>query len=167
MNRFIAIISSFSLFIATSCITENEPETLSLHPGDMCPDFSVTMNDGSIITSSDLRGKRSVIVFFNTSCADCREELPEIQKVYDEILTKDLPVHLLCISRAEGEESIETFWHENNLTLPYSPQEDRSVYNLFASSVIPRIYLLSPDLTITRAWSDNPMPTSREIIDCL
>ncbi|MDE6682689.1 MAG: redoxin domain-containing protein, partial [Muribaculaceae bacterium] len=150
MNRFIFIFSLLLLMIASSCITEDEPDTTSLKPGDKCPEFSVKMHDGSIVTTADLKGEKSIILFFNTSCADCRSELPQMQRVYEHIIAENIPVRLLCISRAEREESIERFWQENGLTLPYSAQEDRTVYNLFAQSGIPRIYILSPALPIIR-----------------
>ena len=167
MNRLITLITLFFLILASSCVTEDEPAAEALQPGDKCPKFSVKMNDGSIVASSDLIGERSIIVFFNTSCNDCRRELPQLQVVYDHIMTENLPIRLICISRAENAESIETFWKENNLTLPYSAQQDKTVYNLFASSVIPRIFILSPDLTITHSWDDNPCPSSQDILEGL
>ncbi len=164
MNRFLPYLSLFFMLFATSCITEDEPETESLKPGDACPTFSVEMHDGSIISTNDLKGETSIIIFFNTSCADCREELPEIQKVYNHIIEENIPANLLCIAREEETPSIESFWKENALSLPYSPQPDRRVYNLFATSIIPRIYIISPELIITRVWTDNPMPSAEEII---
>ncbi|MDE7414397.1 MAG: TlpA family protein disulfide reductase [Muribaculaceae bacterium] len=161
---FISIIFSFALI---SCVSEDDPEPRSLLPGDRCPEFSTTFSDGSVITTSDLRGLTSVIVFFNTSCPDCRKELPEIQKVYEFAMNVNRPIGVFCIAREEGSESIERFWKENGFTMPYSAQTDRSVYNLFASSVIPRIYVVSPELKITAAWSDNPVPTAEEIIKSL
>lgn len=167
MNRFTILISFLFLLLASSCVTEDEPASASLQPGDKCPSFSIEMNTGSVISSESLKGKKSLIVFFNTSCGDCQKELPEIQKVYDYIQSQDLPVNLICISRAESAESIEKYWTSNGLTLPYSAQKDKAVYNLFASSVIPRTYLLSPDLTILKTWSDNPVPTAGELLRCL
>lgn len=167
MNRLIFAFNFFILLLASSCISDNEPAVESLKPGDKCPAFSVAMNTGESISSESLRGKKSIIVFFNTSCGDCRKELPEIQKVYDQISSHNLDVKLLCIARAETESSIEKFWKENNLTLPYSPQQNRDIYNLFASAMIPRIYILSPDLIITHVWSDNPIPSADTIMTAL
>ncbi len=47
---------------------------------------------------------------------------------------------MLAISREENEESVAAYWAANGLLIPYSPQEDRRIYNLFATSIIPRIY---------------------------
>ncbi|MDE5869361.1 MAG: TlpA family protein disulfide reductase [Muribaculaceae bacterium] len=158
---FISIF--FSIFI-TSCVSEEEPEVVSVAVGDRCPEFSVVMNDGKTISTSDLEGKKSVIVFFNTGCGDCRKELPEIQELYNYILSNNLDINILCISRAQKEEEVSRYWSENNLTLPYSAQNDKSVYNLFASSVIPRIYIISPSLMILQEWDDNPIPSMQEIL---
>ncbi|MDE6258676.1 MAG: TlpA family protein disulfide reductase [Muribaculaceae bacterium] len=166
MNRFLSLFSLLFIFLS-SCINDDEPEVTSLAPGDSCPEFTIEINDGEILSSSDLKGRESVIVFFNTGCGDCRRELPEIQKAYDEIQKRNLDIPIICISREEDKESVERFWEANSLTLPYSAQTDRRVYNLFASSVIPRIYILSPQQIITRCWSDNPLPTAEEIINSL
>ena len=155
------------LFLAafTACIQDpDEPPATSLSPGDSCPLFSVTLLDGSVITTHDLLGKTSVLVFFNTSCGDCRRELPVIQEVYDRINTEGKEVVFLCIARDQDKSSVENYWQENGLTLPVSPQTGREVYNLFASAVIPRIYIISPSLVIESVWSDDPMPSASDII---
>lgn len=140
----------------TSCTSDDdgsEEEGVELTVGDKLPTFSVVMNDGETIASENLRGKVSVIVFFNTNCKDCRQELPVIQQIYDNY--QELP--LIAISRAEDAESIVRYWRDHGLTLPYSAQEDRSIYHLFAKSGIPRIYIVDEELTIRKVFTDNPL----------
>ena len=55
----------------------------------------------------------------------------------------------MAISREEDEASVAAFWADNGLQMPYSAQTDRSIYNLFATSIIPRIYFCS-DGIVTR-----------------
>ncbi|MDE6026701.1 MAG: TlpA family protein disulfide reductase [Muribaculaceae bacterium] len=166
MERFLYLLT-ISFLLLSSCISDDEPEVRSLVPGDRCPEFAIMMNDGAMLTSSDLQGDESIIVFFNTACGDCRKELPVIQEAYDNILSRNLTVKLICISRAENAQSVGRYWKENGLTLPYSAQDDTRIYNLFASSIIPRIYILSSDLVITGCWNDNPMPSADEIMQAL
>lgn len=135
------------------CIKDDLPEEHSLAIGDRVPVFSVTMSDGSTFRSSELRGKRGMIVFFNTECLDCRRELTKIQQAYDRV--KDDPAYkVICIAREEDEEEIAAYWRENGLTLPYSPQSDRKVYNLFATVSIPRVYLTDRDSVIEAVYDD-------------
>ncbi len=137
----------------SACIKEDMPEDRGLAVGDRVPAFSVTMSDGSTFRSSELQGKRGMIVFFNTECSDCRRELPKVQQAYDRV--KDNPDYkVICIAREEGEAGIAAYWRESGLTLPYSPQSDRAVYNLFATVSIPRVYITNPDLVIDAVYDD-------------
>jgi len=149
--------------VMTGCITEKDYPQHALDVGDELPPFSITMNDGSRINSADLAGTVSVIVFFNTSCNDCRKELPIVQAVYGKYSSSQADVRFLCIARDEDAESIETYWTVNELNLPYSPQHGREVYSLFASEGIPRIYVISPHLKISAAFSDMDMPSEMEL----
>lgn len=151
------------MLAAVSCVTDDDKAT-SLEAGDAVPVFSVTMNDGSVVTTESLRGHRSLIVFFNTGCADCRRELPVIQKVYEKA---QADARIVCIAREENEAPIAAFWKSVGLTMPYSAQADRKVYSLFASSIIPRIYVVDENLTIMDAFSDRGMPTEDILLDLL
>lgn len=158
----------FALFtmLLSSCISDNEPHPAdyAIKTGERIPDFSVTVYNGSVISTESLRGKKSIIVFFNTSCPDCRKELPQIQTVYETILGNDLPVNLICIARAESAESIISYWRKNSLTLPFSPQKDTAIFNLFAQYTIPRVYLTDENLVITSQWDDSNAPSAAEIL---
>ena len=142
-------------FLLVSCITEEEeiPTGSELVVGDKIPSFSVTMNTGETISDKDLSGQLSLIVFFNTGCKDVQKELPVIQRFYDTY--PEYP--LICISRAETESSIAKYWKENKLTLPYSAQRDKTIYEKFASQTIPRIYIVSPEGIILHIFTDNPL----------
>ena len=118
------------MFIA--CIDDDVEEgTVDLQTGENIPVFSVVMDDGQIITSETLKGEVSLIVFFHTGCPDCRKELPVLQKIYTDYGQR---IRMVCISREESSAEIVRYWDENHLTLPYSAQENRTVYYQFAKS---------------------------------
>ena len=153
-----ALLLLMASLLAAGCIDDPEPHSL-VGAGDLLPDFAVTLNDGSTLTADDLGGRVSLIVFFNTECADCRAELPVIQDFYNrhpEVLT-------LCIARSEDAADIALWWRENGLTLPWSPQPDAAVFNLFATSGIPRVYLVDPARRIAAAWDDSPIATLEDL----
>ena len=124
--------------------------------GDRVPVFTVNMvADGksTMFTTDHLTGE-TVIIFFHTSCADCRRELPRLNDYY--LQHRDEPgFQMVAISRAEGADTIEPFWMEQGLQIPYSAQEDRHIYDLFASSVIPRVYFISAQGFVTRVWVEH------------
>lgn len=167
----------FLLFSATACIGDDDPaDAWSLPLGSEMPQFTVTLLDGTTVKSSDLAGSTAVIVLFNTSCSDCRTELPVVNEVYKTInaglADKNSgealgSVRFLCIARAEGAESVSQFWADNSLTLPVSPQPDRGIYSLFAESVIPRIMIFSPSGHLTASFADSPLPTAQTILTAI
>lgn len=67
------------LLITNSCVRDRDVQSVDrISVGDELPEFEVSVNDGSHISTLDLQGKTSVIVFFNTNCSDCRKLMPEI-----------------------------------------------------------------------------------------
>ena len=135
------------LVLMASCISEPELTDV-IKVGDQLPNFTITMNDGSTLRTSDLAGSESMIVFFTTMCEDCRRELPRINDYAD----THREIRVVCISRNEGAESVEKFWKQENLILPYSAQSDAKIYNMFAHSIVPRIYVADADLTVTAVY---------------
>jgi len=143
------IISLFAvLCLLVGCVVDEPDEGNSstdvVEVGDRLPSFSVDVVDGSdrYTFSSDALTGSTVIVFFNTSCSDCQRELPELNDYYLRH-RQELGFRMVAIAREESEESIATYWKQHNLSIPYSPQTDRRVYNLFATQYIPRAYICS------------------------
>ena len=129
--------------------------------GDAVPSFCVTLQDGSVFHSESIKGQPAVIVFFHTTCPDCRQTLPVVQQMYEQY--SPLGVRFVCISRAQAASEIETFWLQKRLTLPWSAQEDRRVYSLFAASRIPRVYVVDRSGRVRSIFHDNPVPSREEL----
>ena len=120
--------------------------------GSRVPIFSVNVVDYEGLTTSFSTNRlygETVIVFFSTQCKDCQRELPELNEYYLKH-KDDEGFQMVAISRAEGEQSVADFWSANNLQIPYSAQEDRKIYDLFASSIIPRVYFVSEQGIVTK-----------------
>lgn len=98
MKRIVLALAAFALL---GCIKE-EHTAANLQVGDTLPDFRVEMNDGRTVTDEMLKETVSVVMFFHTSCPDCQQVLPEMQKIYDEYTSKSVQIAL--ISREETEE---------------------------------------------------------------
>jgi peroxiredoxin len=151
----VVLIFSF-LLLAAGCVKE-EQKGADLKVGDIIPDFEVVMSDGRLVTDDDLKENVSVVMFFHTSCKDCQQALPIMQRIYDEYASESLQIVL--ISRGEDKESICTYWNENCLKMPYSAQNDKKVYRKFASTRIPRIYVNEKGGIIRHIFTDDPVPS--------
>lgn len=141
-----------------SCINE-EPipieEVVTL--GDTLPDFTIIMNDGNLLTGKTLRSSTSVIMFFHTNCPDCQQVLPHVQRLYN--VYNQQGVAFALISREEDEASVSSYWMEQAFTMPYSAQNNRKIYELFAYRRVPRIYISEHGGTVRYIFTDNPTPT--------
>ena len=118
--------------------------TTLIHAGDVAPDFTVEMLDGSRVTLSALRGKVVLVNFWATWCPPCRQEMSHLQKdVIDRFAGKDLVV--LPISRGEERKTVETFIEKMGYTFPIGLDGDQSIYKKYASNYIPRSVVVGKD----------------------
>ena len=146
--------------LCSSCIKEKE-NGADLAVGDSLPEFSVTMNDGTKVGTKQLSAGISCIMFFTTACPDCRETLPHMQRIYDEFAPKG--VTFAIISREDGITTVSEYWASEGFTMPFSAQSDRSVYELFAKTRVPRVYI-NKDGLIKAIFTDIPAnPTYEDI----
>lgn len=143
----------------SSCVRESggEYEEDKISIGDKLPDLSIKMADGSSMTNSNISGKVSVIMLFTTTCPDCQNQFPEVEKLYQQYKNNDRVV-LFGISRADGYESVNKYWTDdkNKLTFPYSPQDTKEVYNRFAATIVPRIYISDQSQKVRYLFLDRP-----------
>lgn len=162
LKRLLPWMVATALLCLTACISEDEDfgNGKELQIGDSLPAFTIEMNDGEIVTTQDLKGRCAVIAFFHTGCPDCRAELPILQQLQDEC---DLDFRLICISRAETSASILDYWKTHHLSLPFSAQPDRTLFERFAASRIPRIYVSDPQLVIRATFADDPIATYKQL----
>ena len=166
MKTFTRILYSIVLLLSCSCIND-EPtdveEVVTL--GSTLPDFAVVMNDGTTLTGEMLRSSDAVIMFFHTSCPDCRQALPLMQQLYDVYVQEG--VMFALISREEDDPSVSAYWEESGFTMPYSAQSDRKVYELFARRRVPRIYMNDSRGVVRHIFTDDPVPSYENLVEAL
>lgn len=158
----------FATMLFTSCLGENtevEDPKEYVSIGDQLPSFSVRLSDGNTVKSSDLLGQCSYIVLFTTQCGDCRALLPTVEAFYREH-SKKHAVNVLCIAREETSERAGAFWTEHKLTMPFAPQEDRKVYNLFANWGVPRVYISNEKGMVEAIFKSEDAPTVEQLERC-
>jgi|WetSurMetagenome_2_1015567.scaffolds.fasta_scaffold266522_2 peroxiredoxin len=149
--------------ICSGCIdsheNDNSNDTYSLvNVGDSIPDFSVKLSGGTTCTNAMLKNNVSVIVFFNTDCPDCQKELSIINAAY-ESFKSNADFKIIAIAREENADSIKNYWQSHDLSIPYSPQKDKTIYSKFATQRIPRIYISNKENKVTSKFFDEEMPT--------
>ncbi|GKU24565.1 TlpA family protein disulfide reductase [Clostridium folliculivorans] len=101
--------------------------------GDKAIDFKLKTLEGKEVSLSDLKGKNVFINFWATWCPYCVQEMPEIEKLYQE--TKNSDLIILGIDIGEDNDTVRDFLNKNKLNFNILFDYDESVatnYNITA-----------------------------------
>ena len=125
--------------ILAGCIREKQSPKTHLALGAPMPEFAVTGPSGSV-SSTDLAGKKALIVIFRSTCGDCKRELPKIENAFKTISEAGSDVRFVAISE-EPEGVVAEYWAAAGHTMPYFLDRSGSVYGRFEVSNVPTLYL--------------------------
>ena len=84
--------------------------------GEPAPNFALKDTSGRLVTLSELRGRVVWVNFWATWCVPCKQELPAIQKLYDEKHADGLEV--VEVNWQESSQTASDFWDSLGLSLP-------------------------------------------------
>ena len=111
--------------------------------GEPAPDFQLQDLDGQVVSLSDLRGKPVLLNFWNTGCPPCRDEMPYLQQVYDEMQGKDLV--MLAINIGESSSTVAEFMDFYHLSLPVLLDTNGNVARRYSMPGIPTTFFIDKD----------------------
>ena|SRR6056297_1038048 len=109
--------------------------------GQTIPEFTFTTTNGKQYSTKDLKGKTVLINLFATWCPSCQEELPALQKLWEQYKEKDFI--LVSIGREHSMEEMKKFKSEKKYSFYFAPDQERTIYNHFAKKYIPRNILIN------------------------
>lgn len=137
MKPFKVIFLIFALFWTTvSYAQEVAPQADSVgyivRVGDMAPDFTVTLTDGSTVTLSQLRGKVVMLQFTASWCGVCRKEMPFIESDIWQKHKNNKDFALIGIDRDEPLEKVVAFGKQTKVTYPLALDPGADVFALYA-----------------------------------
>jgi thiol-disulfide isomerase/thioredoxin len=108
----------------------------------LAPDFTLQRSDGTIVKLSDLRGKVVWLNFWATWCVPCKQELPDIQTLYDEKHSAGLEV--LEINYQEARADALAYFEARNLTMPLL-LDSGSVFDQYKLKGLPDSFFIDRD----------------------
>ncbi|MEQ8524271.1 TlpA disulfide reductase family protein [Gracilimonas sp.] len=117
----------------------------SVMPGNNA-DFNMRLIslDGTPTSFSDFKGKTIFLNFWATWCPPCIAEMPNIQRLYDDIQDDDIV--FVMASLDQNPQTAKDFIKRKEFTFPvYSAISKPRVYD---TSMVPTTYVISPDGTI-------------------
>lgn len=115
--------------------------------GDMAPDFTATLTDGTQVTLSELKGKVVMIQFTASWCGVCRKEMPFIEKDIWLKHKDNKDFVLIGVDRDEPLETVVEFGKSVGVTYPLALDPGADIFAKYAlrSAGITRNVLVDRD----------------------
>ena len=143
--------------VLTACVNdgdENDGATAIVNVGDVVPDFALHGSDGVDVFSASLDGQPYILNFFDTRCKDCQQVLPVLQQIYDKYQGT---VPVLNVPRSQTMDEVQAYWDKEGLSLPFYMASDKNLYYKFATSIVPRTYVVDGEGKVCLAFTDSPI----------
>jgi peroxiredoxin len=129
------------------------------------PDFSLPTPDGKKISLKDFRGKIVFLNFWASWCVPCREEMPAMDRLYQEFKDKNFVV--LAVAVKDRRQDAINFVKELKLTYPIGLDPEGEVGLLYGAWGLPTTYLIgAKGEGLARAWGPAEWhgPAARNLI---
>ncbi len=126
-------------------------------------DFVLATLGGGERALADYRGKVVFLNFWATWCVPCREEMPSMQVLYDEL--SDEGLEIIAVNLLEAEEMVSAFVEENEFTYPIMLDRDGRVSLRYSVRAIPTSYILDRDGSVIGVRAGFHDWSTPEIID--
>jgi cytochrome c biogenesis protein CcmG, thiol:disulfide interchange protein DsbE len=115
------------------------------------PDFTLSTPDGKKVSLKDFRGKIVFLNFWASWCIPCREEMPAMERLYQEF--KDRKFVVLAVSVKDRRQDAIDFVKELKLTYPIALDPEGQAGVLYGAWGLPTTYLIGPKGEgLARAW---------------
>ena len=140
--------------------------------GDIAPDFTLSLTDGTEFTLSKNRGKVVMLQFTASWCGVCRKEMPFIERDIWLPNKNNNDFILLGIDREEPLEDVKKFAESTGVTYPLALDSKADVFASYAErkSGITRNILIDRDgrtVKLTRLFNEKEFGELVQAIDSL
>jgi thiol-disulfide isomerase/thioredoxin len=143
---------TWGLLVAATCgPAEAQPVTLLLKPLDLVgypsravpPHFSGDTIDTRQVSMTDLRGKVVLVNFWASWCAECRPEMPVLERLHRELAPQGLAV--IGINVREEKDVVRRYARELGLTFPLVLDAGGTINVLYGVVGLPTTFIVGRD----------------------
>lgn len=135
------ILGILVLAVVFAIATKDKVEVLAV--GDEAPDFELIDLDGNVHRLSDYRGEGVFLNFWGTWCPPCKEEMPYMENVHQEMGGDG--VHILAVNIKESTLKVQNFSDEYGLTFPIALDKTETVKERYNFKPLPTTFIINKD----------------------
>ena len=118
-------------------------QLVSYRPGTAPPPFDGTTPAGKHIALTDLRGQVVVINFWASWCADCRPEMPVLERLHRKFAARGLAT--IGVNAREDVPTIQRFVKKLGLSFPVVVDADGRINTLYGVVGVPATFVIARD----------------------
>ena len=121
--------------------TDAPPIPVKAAVGYRAPDFKMQNPDGTSFSLNDI-DKPAIINFWHTRCRPCRNEMPLLEQVHDEMQPELI---LLAINTGQSPATVTDFLNDNHLKLPVVIDTSGVISNRYLVQYVPTTFFIDAD----------------------
>ncbi|RPI83330.1 MAG: TlpA family protein disulfide reductase [Chloroflexi bacterium] len=133
------------VILAVLLLTKRNEESQNLmtpYVEGTAPGFDLINLDGDTIKLSDYLGKNVLINFWATWCPPCIEEMPAIERAYQQYQGE---VVVIAVNISEPEETVREFIKQNGLTFEVMIDNNGAIERLYRVRGYPTTFLINEE----------------------
>jgi thiol-disulfide isomerase/thioredoxin len=124
------------------CLTVMASSARSVEVGEALPDFAVQTFDGGHLSRATLAGKPLMLVFWNTWCADCMRELPEVNRLAGRFVPRGLVILAINTGLNDSEGKARAYWKRSGYLFPSGYDHSFEIGKAFRVPGVPAVFLV-------------------------
>ena len=137
MKKIVFLLSLVACLVGTipACAQQTaKPDSVGyiVKVGDVAPDFSLTLTNGTSVRLSSLRGKVVMLQFTASWCGVCRKEMPFIERDIWQKHKDNTHFALYGIDRDEPLDKVKAFAAQTKVTYPLGLDPGANIFALYA-----------------------------------
>jgi len=139
LDRFLQLALVASV-IALVVVVADAVRVRVVNTGDMAPEFVIHTDNGLTLTRSNFGGRLLVLNFWASWCPPCIEEMPSLERFYQEL--KDEGVVVVGVSVDEDEAAYRRMIQRFQLTFLTARDPEASLSARFGTFRYPETYII-------------------------
>ncbi|MGD8319867.1 MAG: TlpA disulfide reductase family protein [Gemmatimonadota bacterium] len=143
--------------------------------GTEAPDFAATNMEGQKVHLSDYRGRVVLVNIWATWCGPCRNEMPSMERLYQDLKDTDFEILAVSIDAAAGTTDdfgrrggdLQAFADELGLTFPILHDPTGKIEQTYQTTGVPETFLIGRDGVIYKkvaGGTDWDAPVNQELV---